>query len=295
MSDGYEGREIVAQINSGVNGPTITATPQVVQFQAVQMDTVNGWDLVNNRYVVKVSGRYKITVRVLFNVTFTGASQYNLSIQHNGVAIATERGTIAAAGFHNSNTIVAYADAKAGDYFDIVVNTNNGPSTYHVWADGNFSKLQIERISSPQTIAMGEVVAGYATNSSGQSIPTNVDTALTNWTVVSDTHGIFNPSTGELTINRSGFLDISFVATFVSNPNGIRTAFIRRFSPSLVDIQAVDIAPTGNGQATCVVTVKGYPVKAGDVFKPMVWHTVSPSLALLAGAPQRNNFSWRIY
>jgi hypothetical protein len=142
---------------------------------------------------------------------------------------------------------------------------------------------------------MGEVVTGYASLSSGPSIPQFTDFAPTGWTVVSDTHGIFNPSTGELTINRSGFLDISFVATFVSNPNGIRTAFIRRFSPSLVDIQATDIAPTGNGQATCVVTVKGYPVKAGDVFKPMVWHTVSPSLALLAGAPQRNNFSWRIY
>jgi hypothetical protein len=249
------------------------------------------------RYIAPVSGYYRVSAHATILWTSTDAQAF-LAIFKNGTEF--RRGIrsrySAGGGEERGVSISGTLDLKAGDAVSIPIYQISGANRSLETSSGSVMNfVSIERISSPQTIAMGEVVTGYASLSSGPSIPQSTDFAPTGWTVVSDTHGIFNPSTGELTINRSGFLDISFVATFASNPNGIRTAFIRRFSPSLVDIQAVDIAPTGNGQATCVVTVKGYPVKAGDVFKPMVWHTVSPSLALLAGTPQRNNFSWRIY
>jgi hypothetical protein len=178
---------------------------------------------------------------------------------------------------------------KAGDAISVGVLQDSGAA--RTIENGAPTTVSIHRISSPQTIAMGEVVAGYAKNASGQVIPNNTVTTLTGWTTVTDTHAIFNPSTGVLTVNRSGFIDLSAIVSFSPNSTGDRSILF--VLNNTTEIGVVDIRAVSGGITTGVSTsISCYPVKSGDTFIVRAFQSSGGNLAI---SGDRTLLSWRIY
>jgi hypothetical protein len=85
-------------------------------------------------------------------------------------------------------------NVKAGDAISISVYQSSGANR-SLEAGYVPNTVSIHRISSPQTIAMGEVVAARYTSSSGQSIPQAVGTIVNFNTKEYDTHNAVTTGT----------------------------------------------------------------------------------------------------
>jgi protein involved in polysaccharide export with SLBB domain len=305
MSDGYDGREIAASYATNVGGSIPTGTTVFIDFYNKFYDLTNSVVGAGNghstnwqntwRYIVPVSGYYSIkaVITLLFPPN-TNAEAF-AEIWVNGqmkIRGARSRYVVPATDTEpRGMVVVGDLYVKAGDAISISIFHNSGANRS---LEGGFevNSVHIHRISSPQTIAMGEVVAGFATHSNGQVIPSGTGTTLTGWNVVSDTHAIFNPSTGVLTVNRSGFLDLSFTFSFTSNATGSRALLITvndTVELGLVEVQASSIFATG-----LKTGLSAYPVKAGDTIKFKVYQSSGGNLTPQVET-RRNNVSWRIY
>jgi hypothetical protein len=289
MSDGYEGRDVVLLVGRTSGIQTITTTAQTkVTFPNVFKDSVSGWDASNNRYVVQTSGDYILNLGLYMDALNVNEA-FTLGIKVNGTSVAS-RFFRTSIGDSAEQLIAVLRNLKAGDSIEAYVKSQ-ADTSYNIRESTDFTFLQIVKLSSPQTIAMGEVVAGFATNSSGQVIPNASFTAVTNWTVVNDTHGIFNPTTGVLTVNKSGFIEIASSLVFNPNASGGRSSAIERNGSNLT----INDYPTASGVTISVpISLASYPVKAGDTFKIKAFQNSGGNLSLAASALY-NYISWRIY
>jgi hypothetical protein len=301
MSDGYEGREIAASYSSGGGDTLFNSAYTFLDFANKNYDLTNSAVGVGNgsstnwqntwRYIVPASGRYSVKAAAYIILPTNTPADTLIAIVINGTSFTrgARNAYITQGGGEVRSVIVAAdLDLKAGDAISISVYQDSGANRT---VEGKM--VSIHRISSPQTIAMGEVVAGYAKNASGQSIPTNADTALTNWTVVSDTHAIFNPTTGVLTVNRSGFIDLSLLVSFQPNGTGIRSCHILKNNTQF--IATYDATPHSTFNVSVTSNVAAHPVKAGDTFAFRVWQNSGSPLNIIDGTLDKTIVSWRIY
>jgi hypothetical protein len=98
---------------------------------------------------------------------------------------------------------------NAGDEVKWQVQTYGLATTFN-----NFRGV-IRRLASPQTVAMGEVVAFNAARTAGHvSVSANSDVVMGFNNVELDTHGTYNASTSEYTIPVSGIYHISSYINF---------------------------------------------------------------------------------
>jgi hypothetical protein len=303
MSDGYEGREIAASYNTNAGGTVVEATTNFIDFNNKIYDSTNSVVGAGNgnstnwqntwRYVVPVSGSYYVSATTTISLPANIMADVFSQIAVNGnFLIRGTRSIYTTSGWGELRAVVVsgVVNVKAGDAISIAFFQSSGANrSLEPVYDSN--TVSIHRISSPQTIAMGEVVAGYATNSSGQSIPNASFTAVTNWTVVNDTHGIFDPTTGVLTVNKSGFIEIASSLVFNPNASGGRSSAIERNGSNLT----INDYPTASGVTVSVpISLASYPVKAGDTFKIKAFQNSGGNLSLASSALY-NYISWRIY
>jgi hypothetical protein len=295
MSDGYDGREVLVTLNSGSASVPSGSNQKITGMfvPSYSRDTTASWSTANNRFIVPVSGFYTVTGNGFFTPTSgAGNSANTLLLFRNGSylvdiarndALASQNSGIGI--FLNGTTPPIYL--VAGDILEFYASQNSGVTrTFIGW------QFSIQRISSPQTIAMGEVVAGYALNLSGQSIPNSTDTVLTSWTVVSDTHAIFNPSTGVLTVNRAGFIDLVFSISFLPNGTGVRSCHIYKNNTEFIGLD--DRTPSSSWDVSAKAIVSAYPVKAGDTFVFRARQNSGSSLNINSGL-NKTYITWRIY
>jgi hypothetical protein len=291
MSDGYEGRDVLVGLTGGsVSVPHNTSQKITgISIDSQSKDTTASWDAANSRYIVPASSFYRISAHGNFAPSGSAGNAVNaIRLFRNGTFYCdvARRDSIAAENQNIGSFVTGQTNPLylvAGDILEFNAFQNSGVTrTFY----GDY--FSIERISSSQTIAMGEVVAGFAKNTSGQVIPTDTVTTITNWTVTSDTHGIFNPTTGVLTVNRSGFLDISAMVFYNVDPNGDRSAllYLNGSELSAVDSRASNIWGTG-----VPIAISGYPVKSGDTITLRGAQGSGGNLGLL----NRTYLSWRIY
>jgi hypothetical protein len=294
MSDGYEGRDVLVGLTGGsVSVPHNTSQKITgISIDSQSKDTTASWDAANSRYIVPASSFYRISAHGNFAPSGSAGNAVNaIRLFRNGTFYCdvARRDSIAAENQNIGSFVTGQTNPLylvAGDILEFNAFQNSGVTrTFY----GDY--FSIERISSPQTIAMGEVVAGYAKNASGQSIPNGTVTTLTGWTTVTDTHAIFNPSTGVLTVNRSGFIDLSAIVSFSPNSTGERAILF--LLNNTTEIGVVDIRATSGGITTGVSTsISCYPVKSGDTFIVRAYQSSGGNLSIFN---DRTLLSWRIY
>ncbi|MFN7610760.1 MAG: hypothetical protein ACK5QX_07470, partial [bacterium] len=151
----------------------------------------------------------------------------------------------------------------------------------------------ITRNPGPAQVAASEVVTGYARISSGQVIPNNTDTTVTGWVKTSDTHSIFDASSGVLTINRSGFIDINSMIHF-AGPNATASRTIQILYNNTTALTIGVYEGSSIGRTAMPIFIEGFPVIAGDTFRVRVFQNSGSGLALVNDVAY-NSISWRIY
>jgi hypothetical protein len=159
-------------------------------------DTTASWDAANSRFIVPVSGFYSIVAHGYFVHAGGANNAVNTILLHKNGSYLTDvarRDSIStenqsAWSFVSNSTPPVYL--VAGDILEFYAFQNSG-----VTRQFNGSHFSIQRISSPQTIAMGEVVAARYTSSSGQSIPDIIASTVNFNTKEYDTHNAVTTGT----------------------------------------------------------------------------------------------------
>lgn len=203
VSSSTDTRVVAATISRSTSQSIPVITDTKIQFDVVGNDTHGAFSTANNRYICPVPGYYRFSGTFLF-ASSTSVYNARAGLNKNGSQIAIQwamkSGTSSAGHTVPFSFLVL---ANAGDYFEItayqgsvgsisLLGNDNGPAP-------GCSVLNVERLSGPSQIAASETVSVGATNTSGQSIPNNSPTIVTNWTKDFDTHGAFNSTTGVFT------------------------------------------------------------------------------------------------
>lgn len=200
LSNDTDTRVVAAYLIRNSLSPQATNTPY--NFGAAAVDTHGAWN-GSTTYTIPVSGWYRISAQLQFNITATAGQFFNLAIATNGVSgdYQTKRANGAAMVSDSFMLMPVVRFYSAGQQITIV---NTGTNYSSVTASGDPSFVSIERLSGPSVVAASETVAMGARNSSGQSIPNNSSTTITNWIEMFDTHDSFNATTGQYTVPVSG-------------------------------------------------------------------------------------------
>jgi hypothetical protein len=190
MSDGYDGREIVCRAYRNTDQSVNTNANAVkVQFSHVEIDTTNSFDVSNNRWICPSAGYYRINANLRLSGSNVLNNFYVVRIVINNVTRSEGLETPFAGSLQDliCNDVFYL---KAGDVVEIHIygNGNNSSNAYFLQGGTTRTYVSIFKVQSPQTIAMGEVVAARYKTASGQSIPDAVNTTINFNTKDYDTH-----------------------------------------------------------------------------------------------------------
>lgn len=171
----------VVSFNGTQASQALTANTTLLTLTAVK-DTHGVW--ATNTYTVAVPGDY------IVNGAYIGTGSGALQIYKNGSAVSgAYLGSVPGASTAGGGSIML-PSLVSGDTITFRCTTSITVSNVIIG---------IFRLSGPSQIAASDTVAIGATNTSGQSIPNNSPTIVTNWTKDFDTHGAFSSTTGVFT------------------------------------------------------------------------------------------------
>jgi hypothetical protein len=213
MSDGYDGREIVCRAYRNTDQSVNTNASSVkVQFSHVEIDTTNSFDVSNNRWICPSAGYYRINA----NLRLSGSNVLNNFYAVRIVINNTVRSEGLATPFAGLRQDLICNDVfylNAGDLVEIHVFGFGDNSSNAYFLEGGIFRtyVSIFKVQSPQTIAMGEVVAARYKTASGQSIPINTYTTVNFNTKEYDTHNAVTTGTNWVfTAPVAGIYNVSF-------------------------------------------------------------------------------------
>jgi hypothetical protein len=196
MSDGYEGRQVIF-IGGATTQTIATGTLEVPKILTppVVRDTCACYNPSTGVFKVPSSEFYRISARVAFSLEPNALLRIGYSINSTSSFAklsAKKNETTATEILFGSIDDVVYL--TAGDEIRFGVSHDNSTNT-QLPGDSRLQAFSIQRISSPQTIAMGEVVAARYTSSSGQSIPDIIASTVNFNTKEYDTHNAVTTGT----------------------------------------------------------------------------------------------------
>lgn len=210
---------VVAGSNGKASAQAITATTygtaQKVTYNATPiLDSHGMWDSANNRWVVKVPGRYRITAPLAYAATTAEVSAIAL-LRQNTADI--HQAYLSKSASTNSNaatcTLEAIVNASAGDYFEVF--------TYHPAPAGSLDilgntsvaqvRFMIEMLQGPSQIQASEIIACRAYLSANQTgVNTNNSQVKVNFNATTlDTHNTFNTSTYRYVAPAPGIYEVA--------------------------------------------------------------------------------------
>jgi len=175
QSDGWDARQIVGKFTTPSGSPQTSLT--TVNFGTSSFDVTNSYSA--GTFTIPTSGYYKIFTNISINGATIHLGDYlEINIRRSGSVIA--KTTYRAVGnyiFSGPASVTEYF--TAGQTVDVQVNTS-GVTTPSWTANENI--LTIEKLSSPQTVSMTDVVAARYTTTNNQSL-TGTATTIVNYEV----------------------------------------------------------------------------------------------------------------
>lgn len=277
VSDGYDGR--VVACSRGANGqsiPTNIYTP-INYTTVISTDTVSGWTdgvgynsttgtyTTDPSYVIKTSGKYKITANILFaQIAFGVGNILDFGIYRNGTGVLTEATTVqtTTSGYYGVKT-EGILDLIAGDVI-VIKGFQNSGSNKSLIASGSASKFSIEKLSGSPVISATETVGFRAISTSGESVPTTEADFLPA-TIEANTHGAYSSATGFI-VPISGYYN--FRTSYVTSNYATASTLVARIQKQGVNIASKTTINTGaNGQYSVEASALFVWCNAGDVIK----------------------------
>jgi|11BtaG_2_1085332.scaffolds.fasta_scaffold02446_4 hypothetical protein len=196
-SEDLGGREVRLRAVSN-NGQTVNNTTSIFVYEEVQVDSTNSYDSSTGIFTAPESGTY------LINGSFNIAGTTDIcfaSLRKNGVEIARN---IQRSDPNSNPVVTSILDLVKGDEIAIFARstTSNSAQTEV------YCFLDIQKLTSPQTILETETVAARYTSDSGQS-GIGSGTTIVYEDKDYDTHNAYDSSTGEYTVPVTGLYTIN--------------------------------------------------------------------------------------
>ncbi len=206
---------------------TVNNTTPTIIFENVDKDSHGAYNAATGVYTVPVSGDYVVSGQMRIGpLTMTSGAFFGFSVKVDGVYSVRNHYTAfravttsSAGNYAEDSGSVLIPNLRAGQTLSVGAWGDNATSTF---TDGA-NTFCIQRISGPSVVAANETVAMRAVKSTGSHTSNNVTQQIASWTSVpQDTHGIFNATTGLVTIPVSGTYLFNFQVCFVTNLTGSR-------------------------------------------------------------------------
>jgi len=174
-------------------------------------------------FTAPVPGKYSVSARILFNSGggWTNGEDSQFTLHKNGVfycyldiytADVTHTSRVALQG----TTMI---DLKGGDYIDVRVYQGSG-AALALYPSGDLNYVDINLIQGPAQIAANEKVGCRYGGTTTGGLTSGSTVSIVMNTKVFDTHGMYNTSTGEITIPVSGTYRLSFKTHINSYASG---------------------------------------------------------------------------
>lgn len=193
---------------------TISNTFNKVTFPSasVVIDTSGSYNAPT--FIVPASGEYFVSAGLSYSITGVSNGESIVAIYQNG-ALKYKGDTLSSIGLSASYpTVSGILTCKAGDTIEIYSLNNNTSPSFYAGNEGNY--FNILKIGGSANSDGGQVVAGKIVPTSAGILgtPTTTPTNLPFNSIVSDTNGGFNTSTGLYTIKSSGYYDITGIVQY---------------------------------------------------------------------------------
>lgn len=226
----------------------VTGNTTDIAFTTI-LDRTSSWN--GTQFIVPVSGDYFVAGSLI--TAGAGTIQvYKNGSAWNGSSYWT---TIASGGIAGSGGILV-TGCVPGDKLSIRCTSSTTITS---------GSLGIFRLTGPATIAATEPVAMKYTNTAGTSIANSGDINVPFATLVYDTHGWYNTSTGIYTVGIPGRYEVSATINYASSTYGVNNQVIASvYKNGVIDtygdvapIMAIVTLPFGSVITTTVQCVAG--------------------------------------
>lgn len=261
---------------TGVPTGTLSGTWNQVTYPAAVSDSNGAYSA--GVYTILVPGYYDLSASFTISAASITSGQYvGIQLQKNGTGVATNVvrsiGTGAAIPSPVSITSVY---CNVGDTIRVASHTNYSSASFSAQLDNTEHFFSVHRVSGPAQIAASESILVSAKNSSGQSISNNTVTDITNWTLVKDSSGSFNASTGVFTAPSPGNYEIILQVGWTTSATGTRVGRIK-YQGS--DVSYTEAPASASIPPTNFVLWSG-PMLTGETLKPAVFQNSGGSVNL---------------
>ena len=202
VSSETDTRVVAAKYNRTTNQSAVNG--DIVDFATKVHDSHNAvttgaaW-----KYTAQIPGVYEVTGAIRYDTVAKRTELYKNGVSQNVLCeyVTSETGTFS-----------SQIELNAGDYIDIRVQGNVGTATII----GNFTHVNIKRMSGPSQIQASEKIAAKYSTNAGLTVPNNTETVVVYEDLESDTHGSYNTSTGVFTCKDPSTLFVRANAAFVA-------------------------------------------------------------------------------
>lgn len=257
FSNDADTRVVAAKAHASVAQAISSST--TLAFGTVVGDTHGGFTS-STTYTVQVPGWYRATANLTFGAVATSAINININKNGTSFAFGASPNTALTFGFAQAN---GKTYCNAGDTITVTASQNSAAANYLPGLALTY--LDLERISGPSAIAASENIALAVGSSSGQVIPSGVETTILYNAIKKDSHGSYNSATGIWTCSTPGFYYFFSAASFLSAASDTNswTLAIQR-NGTTIYYQTVNKQTSAFAAIVALVTGGGEQLLVGD-------------------------------
>lgn len=279
-SDQTDTRVVAARYTTNAAQSISNASNTIIDFEDKDFDTHNATTIgASWRYTAQVPGIYSASASITSTSTgnFSGTDYIELKLYKNGSFYSSKY----LSNFTGSSVQIALSHSDeinlvAGDYIDFRVYQTSG-SSLPLDSSAGYNFVSVKRISGPSVIAASESVNMLA-NTAATSISTSTETVV-NGTVMFDSHGAYNSTTGVYIAPISGKYRINTGIRFPSTAigsGGVQELYVQKNSET-----NIPIARSNWSSVTVTIMLNGsytFRLLAGDTLKVKAYNNTTSSL-----------------